>query len=75
MNNKQIQLGFLILGVIGMFLTLVFKLWDNQVGGLILVAFSLIYVLFILVAILFFKVYGRKSNKVRRNYKTRNGKV
>lgn len=65
MESKHIQLGILIIGIISMFLTLIFKLWDKKVGGLISIAYTLIYLLFVLIGIIFLKVYGKngKNNK------------
>jgi len=60
--SQATQLGLLIVSVIGTSLLIIFKLWDRGASGLMMTAYTLIFALFVLVGILFFKVYG-KSNK------------
>lgn len=61
-TSDKIQLAILVVMIVGVFVSLITGLWNNNVDGLIIVAYALIYLLFVLVGILLFKVYG-KNNK------------
>lgn len=63
----KIQLAILVVMIFGVFVSLITGLWNNNVDGLIIVAYALIYILFVLVGILLFKVYGKNNKPLHLN--------